>query len=243
MSASIKERINIPVYNYNEAKVYVVSNVKEYSFEPFNGVTPSMEYMSYPEIAYLNSRTEYFKAGYLRFSTEDEAEIYESLGITDWQNILTNQQIEEILLKPTVSGLQKILSITKVAVYERIKPIFMRLCNSSEEDMSMRVTKLMKKRFEEVRRGQLVTEIEVVPKAFENTNTNDSQSEIQVLREQNELLQKQIADMKALTEQLIAKKVEETTVNKTPNDNTASKNIPSSRNSASVKKRGRPKKG
>ena len=137
----IKETEKISVLNYNENRVSVeVAPNKSYSFEPSNdGVTPTVIPMSIDEIRYANNSTA-FKNGTLFFDKSREEEIYKELNITDWQNILSNDAIREIILHPTYDGLNRIIAIKDRAEFERVRAVFHKLKQDETHDDSVRVS-------------------------------------------------------------------------------------------------------
>lgn len=114
---------------------------------------PSVDYLSFAEINYINGISDCFRTGLVRFDDNDKEEIYRTLNIANWENILTNNEIKEILLNPTIEGLQKIIDITNVSIFDRVKTIFVSLKENTDNDISNRVIKIMETREQEFKRG------------------------------------------------------------------------------------------
>lgn len=79
--------------------------------------------MPLSDIQYINSNTQIIKTGWLTFEDKDKAEIFKELRIRDWENILTNDDIKHILIKPTMEGLQKIIDIDNISYFDRVRII------------------------------------------------------------------------------------------------------------------------
>ena len=82
------------------------------------------------EIRQVNSSSDVFKIGLLFFEKQYEADIYEDLRIHNWQEILHNDQIVDIIKNPTEDGLRKIIAIENLTYFERIRGIYVWLKNT-----------------------------------------------------------------------------------------------------------------
>ena len=124
----IKETEKISVLNYNENRVsVVVSPDKSYSFDPStDGETPTVIPMTIDEIRYANNSSA-FKTGLLFFDKTKEEDVYETLNIVDWKNILKNSDIRDIILHPTYEGLDRIISVKDSSTFERIRTAYQKL--------------------------------------------------------------------------------------------------------------------
>lgn len=198
----IKETEKINVLNYNENRVsLVVSPDKSYSFEPSaDGITPVAIPMTIDEIRYANNFNA-FRNGMLFFDKKKEKDVYEALDIRDWQNILTNQQIADIILHPTYEGLSKIVAIKDSAMFERVRAAYQKLQTEGNHDISIRVVQIIHTRYKELLNRQIHTSIELTKKDIPDTVSNE---EMENLKTQNEAMQVQISEMKSLIEKLMA---------------------------------------
>ena len=198
----IKETEKISVLNYNENRVSVeVAPNKSYSFEPSNdGVTPTVIPMSIDEIRYANNSTA-FKNGTLFFDKSREEEIYKELNITDWQNILSNDAIREIILHPTYDGLNRIIAIKDSAEFERVRAVFHKLKQDETHDVSVRVAQIINTRYKELLNRQINTSIVLTKKDIPETVNS---AEVDELKAQNAAMQEQMAQMQKLIEQMMA---------------------------------------
>lgn len=201
MSVDTTKLIN--VLNYNMNPVAIKTHVKEYLCNPAeNEESPSINPLSVSEIESLNSTTNAFKIGTLRFPENIEKEMYEEvLRIVDWKNILTNEQIKDIILHPTVEGLSKFIEIKNVSLFERVRGIFFLLKNSNQYDISNRVEAIVLRRFKELSNQQVKTSIQLTSK---DSNTSIPNEEVVALKEQNQAMQSQMEAMQKMMEQMMA---------------------------------------
>lgn len=229
------EKIN--VLNYNENRVsLMVSPDKAYSFDPSpDGMTPTVIPLTMEEIRYGNNSNA-FKNGMLFFEESQKEDVYNSLGIPNWKDILRNEDIREIILHPTYDGLSKIISIEDGSMFERVRGVYHKLLSEGNYDISVRVEQIIRTKYKELINGHVKTSIELTKKDFNDNTVNNA--EIKALKEQNESLQEQIVKLEKMIENMATSKnngdrdVEnidgDTTVTKTP--------------VTSGKKRGRPPK-
>ena len=106
---------NITVLNYNENEVFVDSSKEHYKFNASrDGVTPTMQNIPISELQYICSNTDVIVTGWLTFDEDEKDEIYTALRLPNWREILTNEDISNILTNPTMEGLQRIIDITNL---------------------------------------------------------------------------------------------------------------------------------
>lgn len=200
---SIKEMKTINVLNYNENIVVISTKHDSYTIEPAsNSNNPTILPLTLEEIIYINGNSAAFKAGILRFPEDIEKEIYEDyLRIPNWEELLTVKQIENIILHPTVDGLNKLINIKNTGIFDRVRGVFTRLKNTTNDDISMRVEKIINTRSDELRHGIRNTAIIIKPK---DAVRNIDNREVDALKEQNKVLQEQISDMQKMMEKMMA---------------------------------------
>ena len=212
---SIKENVSIPVLNYNESNVCIPTNISTHILPPAVDGVPSVDYLSFAEINYVNGISDCFRTGMVRFDDNDKEEVYSALNIANWENILTNDEIRDILLNPTIDGLQRIIDVTNRSIFDRIRTIFVSLKENTDNDISNRVIKIMETREQEFKRGVYKTQIVLKPKDIpEKSVSND---EINAIKEQNAMLMEQLAEMQKMIASLKNDKSE------TPNTETIKK--------------------
>ena len=193
---SIKENVSIAVLNYNESNICIPTNISTHILPPAVDGVPSVDYLSFAEINYVNGISDCFRTGLVQFEDKDKEEIYSALHFSDWKNIITNAEIKDILLNPTIEGLQKIIGVTNKSVFDRIRTIFVGLKENPDNDISNRVIKIMETRENEFKRGIYKSQIILKPKdASEKAISKD---EIDSIKEQNAMLMNQLADMQKM---------------------------------------------
>jgi hypothetical protein len=205
---TINENKLINVLNYNENPVAIKTHVREYLCQASENNNPSITPLTFSEIESLNSNSNAFKIGTLRFPSEIEAEVYEALRITDWEEILTNKDIEDIVLHPSLSGLTKLIAINNVQLFERVRGVFFSLKNTNQYDISTRVEKIVVARYKELCNRQIKTGIVLSTK---DTNTTVPSEEVSALKEQNNVLQEQMIQMQKMMKQMMAMQTANTT--------------------------------
>ncbi len=207
---SIKENVSIPVYNYNESNICIPTNISTHILPPAVDGVPSVDYLSFAEINYVNGISDCFRTGLVRFDDKDKEEIYTALNVANWADILTNDEIRNILLNPTIDGLQRIIDVTNASIFERIRTIFVSFKENTDNDISNRVIKIMETREQEFKRGIYKSQITLKPKdAPEKSVSND---EINAIKEQNAMLMTQLAEMQKMISSLKDNKTEKTNV-------------------------------
>lgn len=207
---SIKENVSIPVYNYNESNICIPTNISTHILPPAVDGVPSVDYLSFAEINYVNGISDCFRTGLVRFDDKDKEEIYTALNVANWADILTNDEIRNILLNPTIDGLQRIIDVTNVSIFDRIRIIFVSLKENTNNDISNRVIKIMETREQEFKRGIYKSQITLKPKDVpEKSVSND---EINAIKEQNAMLMTQLAEMQKMISSLKDNKAEKTDV-------------------------------
>lgn len=200
---SVRDLKAINVLNYNENTFVISTKNDGYALPPASNGNPSILPLTFDEISYINSNSEVFKSGLLRFPEEIEEEIYNELKISGWESILSNKDIENIILNPSIEGLTKIISIQNVANFDRVKGIFTRLKNEKIHDISIRVEGLIKERDSELRKGIRKSNI-IVKKS--DTEKLIAMDEVNSLKEQNKALQEQMDQMQKMLEQMMTKR-------------------------------------
>lgn len=221
------EKIN--VLNYNENKVSVmVSPTESFTFEPsVDGETPSVIPMTFEQIRYANNYNT-FRGGFLFFDKIKEKEIYEEIGIANWEDILNNKEIRDILLSPSYEGLKKIIDIKDSAVFERVRAVFHKLKAEGTSDISVRVQQIINTRYKELQNKKVNTSIVLEKKDIVQSASN---KEVESLKAENKAMQEQLANMQAMMEKLLAQQSAKTETNESKKETTEPKKSP-----------GRPKK-
>lgn len=167
---NIVESTIVTVLNYSDSFASFPTQIKPdgYLFEPaLNDEQPFAIPISFSEIRVANSQSNIFREGVLRFEPEVEQEIYEKLGIRDWEQILSDNDIRNILLKPTKAGLEKIVKVTSSSLLERVRGMLIMLENTGMYDISIRVKDVVNKRYQELYNNQRKSDIVITATASE----------------------------------------------------------------------------
>lgn len=192
---------NITVLNYNENEVFVDSSKEHYKFNASrDGVTPTMQNIPISELQYICSNTDVIVTGWLTFDDDEKDEIYTALRLPNWREILTNEDISNILTNPTMEGLQRIIDITNLTYFDRVRIVMFRLLNGGV-DISSKVKNVVDRRYEELQKRQRVSSIILNPRIGEKKVSNE---QVQELSEQNAKLQEQLDEMKKMMAQFMS---------------------------------------
>ena len=192
---------NITVLNYNENEVFVDSSKEHYKFNASrDGVTPTMQNIPISELQYICSNTDVIVTGWLTFDDDEKDEIYTALRLPNWREILTNEDISNILTNPTMEGLQRIIDISNLTYFDRVRIVMFRLLNDGV-DISSKVKNVVDRRYEELQKRQRKSSIILNPRIGEKKVSNE---QVQELSEQNAKLQEQLDEMKKMMAQFMS---------------------------------------
>lgn len=190
---------NINVLNYNENEVFVDSAREHYKFNASrDGKTPTIISMSLSELQYIASNTDIIVTGWLTFDDDVKEEIYKELRINNWKDILSNDDIKEILTKPTMEGLQKLIDIENQTYFDRIRITMFKLM-SDGIDITTKVSRIVNQRYDELQKRQRKSSIILTKK-----DATVPADKVKELSEQNASLQSQLDEMKKMMEQMMA---------------------------------------
>lgn len=205
---SVKNLEIINVLNYNHNAVSVKTKDSGYLMQPADeDGTPSILPLTPSEIEYINGNSNAFKLGILRFEKEIEEEVYTKLlKINNWKNILTNQEIENIIKNPTLEGLQRLIDIKSSTEFERVRGIVTYLKNNNDNHISIQVERIINERYKELINHQIKSNIVLRPK---DITTNEKVSEeVNELKNQNKALQNQLTELQEMLKKMMETKVD-----------------------------------
>lgn len=226
---------NINVLNYNENEVFVDSAREHYKFSASrDGKTPSIVPMSLDELQYIASNTDIIITGWLTFDENVKEELYEKLRIANWKDILTNEDIKDILTSPTKEGLQKLIDIKSQTYFDRVRIVMFRLMQDGV-DITTKVDRIVEQRYNELRKKQRNSSIIITKK---DTQVFATPEDVKALSEQNATLQSQLIEMKRMMEEMMSMQ----NAQKTDETIQASNTPTSLPLNEETKKAGRPKK-
>lgn len=146
------------------------------------------------EIKYVNN-SKVFKSGILEFPSDLEDEIYEVLRI-DKDKVLKFNEIRDILLNPTKDGLTKILSITSLSNFDRVRGQFQKLKYDGYK-LTLDVADLIDKRTKELFNNKIKSDVMIEKIDMEGKN-----------QKRVDELERQLEEMKAMLAQALSTKTE-----------------------------------
>lgn len=192
----------IKIENHNPFNLSIRSNLRDYILSPVGeDGTPTVEYLTLEEIIWVDSNTNAIRTGLITINEDDREEVFKEIKFEDGDKIITNKDVENILLNPSVDGLSKIIGITDPSTFDRVYSVFIGLKEGGSVDISNRVINLMNERYKEFKRGQNVSHIKIERK---DTETVISQDRAKELESQNESLKQELSELKDMMKQILA---------------------------------------
>lgn len=228
------------VLNYNGSPVAVSTRHESYIIPGGSSESPSSMPLSVDEIVQINSNSNVFKMGLLWFEEEVQEELYKECRIRNWENILRDKEIEDIILHPTLEKLERLLSIENEQYFERCYGIYIGLKNSNHS-IKQNVENVMLARRKELRNRKYKTGILLTKKETPAV----SEEALKETQEQNIKLTKEVDELKAMVAQLLADKqnsVSATVETATTEAKAETKTTADSAQEPKKATRGRPKK-
>ncbi len=181
------------ILNYDPSPVAVKTRYQNELVPAGNDQVPTSLPMTIDDITYINSTTKVFKIGRLWFEPEYQEEIYAELRILNWRDILTNQDIYDIILNPTMEKLERVLAIDDPMYFDRVYGAFVGLRNDGV-NISTNVESVLQARYAELAKHKRKTEIRLRPKETAENTDNAAVAD----------LQRQLDEMRALVERITA---------------------------------------
>lgn len=184
------------LFNHSPSKVVVGLRDNTVVIDGASDGVPSSFPFTLSELQYINNKCQILKNGTLRPAEEQEEYIYNTLRIPNWTNILTNEQVEDYILHPSVERIESLLNIKDTAYYNRVYGIFISLRNANAP-ITANVARIIVGRHHELRDGKRDTEFSVRPK---DTQSKDSTGDIAQLKAKLEALEKILASQEVVNE-------------------------------------------
>jgi hypothetical protein len=197
---SIKDKKMIDVINYYSFGISFKAKDHNYWIDGVKDNIPHRIPLLIDEIQYIDTTSQAFKSGLLFFDEDIEQEVYEDiLRIPQWRNILKPSKIKEIILKPTIEGLEQFLNVKSITVFDIIRGIFVDLKYNENADISTRVERIITERHKELLNKVYNTNIILKPK-----DVVGSSEDVNTLKAQNETMQSELKAMKEMLAQFMA---------------------------------------
>lgn len=204
------------VLNKNSSPIVVDTRYDGYVIPAGTEEEPSSLPFSADEISQINSKAPVFKVGLLWFEPEFQKDLYEEVcHIRDWQDILSDADIEDAIIHPTIEKLNRILAIQNPMYFERCYGIYMGLRNANCA-LQRNVITVMNMRYKEMRHKKFDTGIKLTKSMITEPDHSDlEETKRQLKQAQAErdaaLLQtkensREIAELKKMLEGLMAQK-------------------------------------
>lgn len=225
ITGDLEKTKHISVLNYNDNKVcIIIAPNKSVALEPSIDGEPSTLPLTFDEVKYVNN-SRAFKSGLLEFPSDIEDDVYDELRI-DKSKVLKLSEIREILITPTKEGLTKIISITSISEFDRVRGQFQKLKYSGHK-LTLDVADIIDRRTRELFNNQIKSNIQIGDADVVQSSTDNKR-----VTE----LEKQIEEMKLLIAQSMV-------LQQTQSDKTDISDNSSPTEKETVKKSsGRPKK-
>lgn len=191
--------------NYSTSRIVVGLRDRALVVEPGRRDKPSYYPFTMNELQQIANTSTIIQNGYLRPNKEQEEFIYNTLRIQNWQDILTDEQIEDMILRPTVEGLTRLINIKDSLYFGRIYGVFVGLKNANAP-ISANVSRLLTGRYREMRQGKFITEYKVTEKDLPSADSflsrkSESSAELEELKrkfqEQEALVATLMAELKS----------------------------------------------
>ena len=77
---------DVRVYNECPFQVNITGQRRDYIFPPAENGEPTMNFIDFEDIEYMNARYKAFNIGLLIFDKDEREDIYQTLGIKNWKN-------------------------------------------------------------------------------------------------------------------------------------------------------------
>jgi hypothetical protein len=210
---NIKSRNDIKVYYYGRSQLAYEEEGRKYLFDGAVDGIPTVKRMSFSAIEAGNSKGLMFATGTLVFDPNEREELFAALGRTDWRETYWSEEdIDNLLLHPTVSELNRMLKIRDMLTIERIRGRMTYLKNTALQRPSEKVIELVNHRYEEVQKGivrssRSVTAADagITKEMEDNSVLKAKNAQLQEeLTKQKDDLQSQLAQLQAQIAQLLA---------------------------------------
>lgn len=199
---SLQKERTYMVLNYNSSPISLSTKNGSYLLESGTRSNPSVIPMTIDEIVTANTNGYAFKYGFARFEKEFQEDIYKELRLHNWKDILTDEEIEDIIINPTAEGLERLIAIDDEVYFERVVGVYYGL-KSIFADISPKVAFVIEQRKSELHNNKRKTEIVITKNIASSNKTEVKQEEFNNLKAQNEELAKQLEEMQKKFEELM----------------------------------------
>ena len=152
----VRDVKNIRVYSYQRNTVILTCPHRTITMTAAEGGIPTVEYLTFEEIEYINSRSPVFKTGMIEFEEAYKDELCEELHI-DASKCLYEKDIDDMLIHPCAETLKKIVSIDDLMTIERVRGHMAVAYGSITQD----VRRVVETRYNEINNGTRKSAIQI----------------------------------------------------------------------------------
>ncbi len=202
---NIRDQQYIKVMNFSPSKVCSEGKSRGYLFPPARDDGPSVEYMSFQDIEYADSRSSAFTSGLLRFDDSVEDDVFSELKHFNWREKLWSEEdIDNVILTPTPENQSKIIAVKDILTIERIRGRAVGMINKDNEMITAKIVELINARFAEINAGKINSLLS--PFVRKDPPAQVSANELSEMQKENVELKNRLAEMDKMVEQLMTAK-------------------------------------
>lgn len=183
------------VLNFSNSVCFLTCNNRSYSIAPWKSGIPGFANIPFEEIEYAAARTPLFRSGVLGFEEKHKADLYKELHI-DEENVWTREKIYQLLKEGDKELQQMLLNTTDRVTMSWIRGETLHISNT-EDTARHSMVSLVEKRNIEILRGHLNSKLVLDDTPVEE-NASVKREEFESMKQKNEELSKQIAELLAL---------------------------------------------
>ena len=183
--------------NYSPSPVAFSTRERNYVADSGSIDEPNAVLLDEKELIEANYNSRVFKDGFLFPEDRCAEEVYKLLLIDNWQNILKDREIHDIIMHPTADGLRRLLTVESSFAFGRIWSMLAML-RLSGEDVPNQSVKVISARKEELDQGIRQSHITVtdIPKDMKVRN-DELKNENDELRAKNDALMAELEKLRA----------------------------------------------
>lgn len=190
--------------NYSPSPVAFSTKERSYMADGGSIEEPNAVLLDEKELIEANYNSHVFKDGFLFPEDRCAEEVYKLLLIDNWQNILKDGDIRDIIMHPTAEGLRRLLTVESSFAFGRIWGMLAML-RISGEDVPNQSSRVITARKDEIDQGIRQSHIVVkdIPKDIKVQN-DELKSENDELRAKNDALMAELEKLRAASAEVKA---------------------------------------
>lgn len=142
------------------------------------------------------------------FEENEQDEIFNALNYPNWkETVWTEEEVEDVLLYPTIAKMQRVLAVKDINTIERIRGKMVFLNNTNLRKPIQNVIDVVNGRLFEIQRGRMRTELDLKLKIPEDTVNKMSKENEELKKEKSEMadqMRRMREQLNSITQQLKA---------------------------------------